>query len=141
MHYGDLIVDPQTGDTLDTVTMMNVTTGSVPSTAQGQLIAAYNAGQSATAAPSTTATQAPSILNTILNSITGAANTVLTFDQQQQLNQINVQRAQQGLPALNTQAYLTGQGAGTVSPMSSSTLLLLGLGAVVLVAVVSKRRG
>jgi len=50
----------------------------------------------------------------------------LTVDQQQKLNNLNIQRAQQGLPAISTDQYASGVQVGLTS--STQNTILIGVG-------------
>lgn len=80
-------------------------------------------------------TQPTSWFGSVLNDISKAATSYLTLEQQKELNAINLQRAQQGLPALDASQYGLGVSVG-VSQSTQNTLLLIA-GGVVLAIVAS----
>jgi len=77
----------------------------------------------------------------IIDAINRARLSVAMTDAQRELLAVQVQRAQQGLPPINTQVY-TGAGgitAGTILGMPAQTFMMLALAAIG-VYLLSKRR-
>ena len=72
------------------------------------------------------------------NAATSILTGVLSSVQQNDLNKLNVQRAQQGLPPLNATQY-TGLGATAAPALSSNTQLLL-LGGLAVFAILALRK-
>ncbi len=76
----------------------------------------------ATAAPTPWYTQ-------LINLAEGA----LTVDQQQKLNNINIQRAAQGLPAIDASQYASGVQVGITSSTQNTLLMAAGILAAALI--------
>ena len=100
---------------------------SLPSTAPAQ---ATYAGVTNSAPQTTTLASGQ-----IVSAVAQAASAILPLVQQQQLMSVQLSRAAQGLPPLNTSAYMTA-GASTTPALNLNTLLLAGLGVGALVLVV-----
>ncbi len=79
----------------------------------------------ATAAPTPWYTQ-------LINLAEGA----LTVDQQQKLNNLNIQRAAQGLPAIDASQYASGVQVGLAS--STQNTLLIGVGILAAAIIIPK---
>lgn len=78
----------------------------------------------------------------ILSTLTQAGQTYLTIEQQRELNKMNLQRAQQGLPAIDVSMYQAGVNVG-ISRSTQNTLLTVaavGGGVWLLTSLLSPRR-
>lgn len=78
----------------------------------------------------------------ILTTLTQAGQTYLSIEQQRELNKVNLQRLQQGLPALDASMYQAGINVG-LGQQTQNTLLWIagGVGAVwLLTSVMGSRR-
>ena len=78
----------------------------------------------------------------LLNSLTQAGTTYLSIEQQRELNKINLQRAQSGLPPLDSSQYQTGVSVGVGSSTQNTliTVAAIGAGALVLSSLLGGRR-
>lgn len=77
--------------------------------------------------PVNATTQPTSWFGNVLQDIERAATGYLTFEQQQDLNAINLQRAQQGLPALDASQYGLGVNVGVSSSTQNTVLMVAGV--------------
>lgn len=73
----------------------------------------------------------------LIEAISQARNTLAMSDAQRQLLDVQIQRAQAGLPPINTAQY-TGGGSPLNQQISVQTLLLIGLGVFAVMALTKK---
>jgi hypothetical protein len=99
-----------------------------------------NSGDTSTGNTSTGTSTTPSWLNTL---VTGATQFMLgkqQADRINQLNQINIQRAAQGLPPLNVEMAGPGVSVGVSSGVQTVMYIGLGIAGLYVVSKILKRR-
>lgn len=133
-------IDPSTIDTsgLDTLTpsadqIMSSVDAQLPDSAPAQ---APYAGVTNSAPQTTTLASGQ-----IVSAVAQAASAILPLVQQQQLMSVQLSRAAQGLPPLNTASYMTA-GATAAPALNLNTLLYagLGVGAIILLVVMLDKK-
>ncbi len=79
--------------------------------------------------------------NSLLSNLSSVISTLVTANAQRQLLQTNIQRASQGLPPLNAQAYMPGVNVGLAGDTKTMVYIIAaGLGALFIVNSMSKGR-
>lgn len=128
-RLGDAVIDATTGDVVgDTGDMSSLPADYQDGIASGQYYTVASGGASSPAALPGSPTSGPADW---LSKLTTALPAVSSFITAEQLAQVNVKRAQQGLPALQASQYAPSVGV-TVSPNTTKALTL---GAIAVAAV------
>ncbi len=133
MHYR-VARRPNLGDYVDPTTGLTVTDSSAINSA------ASATDTSGTGSTNTSGSSSPSWLSTL---VTGATQFMLGQQQAQrinQLNQINIQRAAQGLPPLNVDMAGPGVSVGVSSGVSTIAYIGLGIAGLFVLSQMFKRR-
>jgi len=79
--------------------------------------------------------------NSLLTNLSSIVTTYFAASTQKQLLQTNLQRASQGLPPLNAQAYMPGVNVGLASGTQNMVYIVAaGIGAVILLGVLGSKR-
>lgn len=78
----------------------------------------------------------------LLDNISKLGTSYLSIEQQRQLDQINVQRAQQGLAPIDTSQYQTGVNVGVSASTQQTVLIVVAVlaGAWILSSFIGKKR-
>lgn len=120
LFLGDSVIDASTGDVVgDTGDVSSLPVDYSAGIASGQYYVLTSTGASSPATlPGSTAQP-----SSFLSSLVSALPSVSSFLTAQQLAQVNVQRAKQGLPALQTSQYAPQVGVN-VAPATMNTLLI-----------------
>lgn len=76
--------------------------------------------------PATTSANVP-WYQSVLQNLTQAGTVYLSLQQQKQLNEINLQRAQQGLPPIDASQYQAGVNVGVSNSTQNTVLIVVGV--------------